>query len=135
MTTLGALADRFAALERPIGNLLDSDCILAQAVAAASFYAGYAVITSRIQAPAAFAAPPALAPVISGATEISESEWALIRSLFMLYVERETALQLEASRGLGMDVYGRSVAEIAADITQVELELPSRAFCRTIITV
>lgn len=135
MATLAALADRFATLERPAGNLLDPDSVLAQAMAAASFYAGYAAITSRIPAPVVFPALPAPVPVISGATEISESEWALIRSLFMLYVERETALQLEASRGLGMDVYGRSTAEVAGDITQMELELPARAFCRTIITV
>lgn len=135
MATLSALADRFATLERPAGNLLDTETVLAQAVAAASFYAGYAAITSRIPAPVVFPALPAPAPVISGDTEISESEWALIRPLFMLYVERETALQLEASRGMGMDVYGRSTGEIAGDITQAEAELPRLAFCSVIITV
>lgn len=135
MATLEALSIRFATQERPAGNLLDSDSVLAQAVAAASFYAGYAAIKSRIPAPAVFPALPAPVPALSGVTEISESEWALIRSLFMLYVERETALQLEASRGLGMDVYGRSTGEIAGDITQMEMDLPARAFCRPIITV
>jgi len=130
MVTLSALADRFATQERPTGNLLDAPSVLAQAVAAASFYAGYAEIRSRVQAD-----PIVTIPVISGATEINESEWALIRSLFMLYVERETALQLEASRGLGMDVYGRSSSEVAGDIMQAEMELPHRAFCRGIVTV
>ena len=135
MATLAALADRFATLERPAGNLLDAESVLAQAVAAASFYAGYARITSRIPAPVVFPALPAPIPAISGTTEITESEWALIRPLFMAYVERETALQLEASRGMGMDVYGRSTGEVAGDITQLEAELPRLAFGCSIITI
>ena len=135
MATLAALADRFAALERPAGNLLDAESVLAQAVAAASFYAGYARITSRIPAPVVFPALPAPIPAISGTTEITESEWALIRPLFMTYVERETALQLEASRGMCMDVYGRSTGEVAGDITQLEAELPRLAFGCSIITI
>lgn len=135
MTTLAALADRFASAERPAGNLLDDDSVLAQAIAAASFYAGYAAIRSRIPAPVAAPDLPLPMAAISGVTEISESEWALIRSLFMLYVERETSLQLEASRGLGMDVYGRATSEVAADIMQAELELPHQAFYQPIFTV
>lgn len=126
MATLAALADRFASSERPAGNLLDEAAVLAQAIAAASFYAGYATLVSRRVVPV---------PEIGGDTEISESEWALMRSLFMLYIERETALQLEASRGLGMDVYGRSSSEVAGDIVQMELELPHRAFSRLIVTI
>lgn len=139
MATLAALADRFASQERPAGNLLDTAGVLAQAIAAASMYAGYAVIISRIPAPVVPPAVPPLIPLpvpaISGTTEISESEWAIIRQLFMLYVERETALQLEASRGMGMDVYGRSSSEVAGDIVQAEAELPHRAFLRCIETV
>lgn len=135
MTTLAALAERFATLERPAGNLLDLESVLAQATAAASFYAGYARITSRIPAPVEPPAVPAPMAAISGATEISESEWALIRPLFLLYIERETALQLEASRGMGMDVYGRSTGEVAGDITQAEAELPRLAFSSAIITI
>lgn len=133
MATLAALADRFANAERPAGNLLDAAGVLAQAIAAASFYAGYAQIMSRIPDPLVI--PSVAVPAIADATEISESEWALIRPLFMLYVERETALQLEASRGLGMDVYGRSSSEVASDILQAEMELPHRAFIGLIVTV
>ena len=135
MATLAALADRFASAERPAGNLLDDASVLAQAIAALSFYAGYASITSRIPAPAVAPGLPLPIEAISGITEISESEWALIRSLFMLYIERETSLQLEASRGLGMDVYGRSTGEVASDIVQAEAELPQRAFFQPIFTV
>jgi hypothetical protein len=127
MTALSALADNFATNERPAGNLLDGPSVLAQAVAAARLYGGYAEIRAH--------AGVVPAPVISGSTEISNSEWAIIRPLFMLYVERETALQLEASRGLGMDVFGRSSSEVASDIFQFEADLPHRAFFRPIITV
>lgn len=127
MATLATLAERFATHERPAGVLLDDATVLANAVAAASMYAGYAEITSR--------AGSAPAPAIGGDTEISESEWALIRPLFILYLERETSLHLEASRGLGVDVFGRSSGEVAADIAQAEAELPHRAFCSPIITV
>lgn len=129
MATLAALASRFELSERPAGNLLDTPTVLAQAVAAASLYAGFAEIRSRV------VVSPATPPAITGATEINESEWAIIRNIFMLYVERETALQLEASRGLGMDVFGRSSSEVAADITQAEMELPHLSFCMQIITV
>lgn len=135
MTILSSLANRFATQERPAGNLLDDESVLAQAVAATCFYAGYAAIVSRIQSDPALGELASVAPDISGDTDISLSEWALIRPLFMLYVERETALQLEASRGLGMDVYGRSSSEVAGDIAQAEMEMPHRAFFQPILTV
>jgi hypothetical protein len=128
MPTLADLAQKFATQERPAGNLLDDPTVLAQAVAATRFYAGYASIRSREAA-----VDPV--PDIDGTTEISDSEWALIRPLFMLYAERETALQLEASRGMGIDPFGRTASEIAADIVQVEAEMPHRAFCQPILTV
>lgn len=129
MATLAALATRFHAQERPAGNLLGDVDTLAQAIAAASFYAGWGEIQSRV------VVPPAAVPVLSGTTEISESEWSIIRPLFMLYVERESALQQEASRVLGMDVFGRASSEVASSIEQKELEIPGLAFCRVITTV
>jgi hypothetical protein len=67
--------------------------------------------------------------------ELTDSEWALIRPLFLLYLERETAYLLEASRGAGVDVYGRSVAEISGDIANVESEMAHRAFFYPIVSV
>lgn len=127
MTTLSALATQFATQERPAGNLLDGEPVLAQAMAATRFYAGYAVITARENADPV--------PAIDGNLEIDDPEWALIRPLFLLYVERETALQLEASRGMGVDPFGRSASEIASDIAQTEAEMPHRAFYQPILTV
>lgn len=79
--------------------------------------------------------PLNLNPAINGLTELTVSEWTLIRSLFLLYVERENAIYLEASRGLGIDVYGRATSEIIADITQAELDYPRKAFFSEIVTI
>ena len=59
----------------------------------------------------------------------------LIRPLFLLYVERETALHLEDTRGLGADVFGRASAEVAGDITALEGDYPRRVFYRPVVTV
>lgn len=127
MAKLADLAQTFATQERPAGNLLDEKTVLAQAVAATRFYAGFAALRAH----------EGVTPVpdIDGDTAITTSEWALIRPLFLLYAERETALQLEASRGMGIDPFGRSASEIAAEITQAEADMPLRAFFQPIITV
>jgi hypothetical protein len=126
MAQLAELAQRFAEAERPAGNLLDGQAVLAQLVAATRFYAGFGAIASR--------AADRL-PDIDAQTGINDSQWALIRPLFLLYVERETALQLEASRVMGADPFGRSSSEIAAEITQAESDMPRKAFAMPILTV
>ncbi len=67
--------------------------------------------------------------------DLNHSELAIIMPLFERYVERQNATNLEASRGLGVDVYGRSVAEVQMDINQLEMELPQRAFKETAFTI
>mgnify|MGYP003450955612 FL=1 len=130
MATLSALAARYATEERPVGNLLDDAQILAQALAAARMYAGFSRIVSQI------VEPPAIAPSdVVATTEISVSEWAVIRPLFLLYVERENAIQLEASRGFGIDPYGRQSSEVASDILQYEEGLPLKAFYQDVTTI
>jgi len=66
---------------------------------------------------------------------VSYSEWALIRPLFLLYIERETAFYIESTRGFGVDVFGRSTSEVAGEIIALEAELPRRAFSQPIFTV
>jgi len=127
MATVAVLATRFANEERPAGNLLDDAQILAQALAATRYYAGFAAIVSQIVVPAP--------PDVAESTEISLSEWALIRPLFMLYLERENALQLEASRGMGIDPFGRSSSEVANDILQAEEGMPLKAFSQMVTTI
>jgi len=118
MATLAELAATFANDERPAGNLLDAAAVLAQIVAATRFYAGFAMLRAHD------GVDPL--PDITGTTTITTSEWALIRPLFLLYVERETAIHLEASRGMGTDPFGRSSSEVAAEITQIEAEMPRK---------
>lgn len=124
MPTLAQFCTDFAT-ERPAGTVLDGDTVLAQGVAATRFYAGYAGIAALAEQ----------AIAITGSTELDWSEWAVIRPLFILFVERENALHLEASRALGLDVFGRSVSEIAVDIAQYEQELPHLAFSSAIISI
>lgn len=137
MALLGDLVDRFLQEERPISNLLDPAQVEALAVKACEAYSGYGALASHLAIPIADPAPepPTPYPAITATTEISVSEWAVIAPLFMLYVERENALQLEASRGMGIDPFGRSSSEVASDITVVEQELPRKAFQRNILTI
>lgn len=124
MTTLATLVQRFADNERGAANILPIESVTAQAVAAVSFYAGFAELTHLAEG-----------ADIGGSLEITLSEWAEIRPLFILYVERETALQMEATRGMGADVFGRSSSEVGGEIMQMEADLPRRVFCLPIVTV
>ncbi len=128
MATIEALVDYFLTEERPDSVVLDSATVLAQAVAATRYYAGYAnlVVNDDVDPPL---------PAIDEDTDLSDSEWALIKPLFMLYVELERAIQLEASRVMGVDVFGRSSSEIRQDINQIQMEFPKNAFSQAIITV
>lgn len=121
-TTVAARAAHFLSAERPVGNVLGEEQVVAQAVAATRMYAAYGKLASE-------------AVDVDSATVVSASEWGVIHPLFLLYVERENALQLEASRGLGVDVFGRDSATIAGDVLQAEQSLPLRAFGRPILTV
>ena len=130
MATIGELAADFYEKERPVGILVDEGVVTAQAVAAARMYFGYAFIHNGDDP-----VLPSPFPDITEATDLDPSEWAVIRPLFVLDVERETALQLEASRGLGADPYGRSSSEISSEITQYESQLPQKAFAHPFATV
>jgi hypothetical protein len=72
---------------------------------------------------------------ITDDTELTPGEWAIIRPLFILYVEKEVATHLEGSRGLGVDVFGRSVAEVQGDIERMHDELPGKAFVTPMIEI
>lgn len=90
-------------------------------------------------------APPRPAPVpsypaptspLSPESEITDGEWFVIRPLFLLYVERENARALEASRQLGVEVYGRTVDQVEADIRTYETQdLTRLAFAQTVEVV
>lgn len=122
MATLQNLIDRYVTQERPDSLILDPDVLLEQAISATQYYSGYAAIISEPSS-------------IESDTELTAGEWAIIRPLFLLYVERETAVQLEASRIMGIDVFGRNYGEVAADIARTEEALSLAAFYREIVTI
>lgn len=125
MAALATLVERFLNQERGVANILPADHVTAQAVAAVSYYAGFTSLEH----------PPLEGAEIDPSIDISVSEWAEIRPLFMLYVERESALQLEATRSMGAEVFGRSASEVGMEISQLEADFPRRVFCFPVFTV
>lgn len=128
MDTIASLVDNYLTVERPVSVVLDPATVLAQAVVATKYYAGFAELVTNDGVE-----PPL--PAVTEATELSNSEWSVIKPLFVLYIERESAIHQEASRGLGLDVFGRSTSEIAQDIANLELNMPMNAFYQPIVTV
>lgn len=128
MPTIADLAAEYAQEDRPTGIIIDDAQVVRQLIAAARFYAAYGALQHGTD-------PVPTFDDITEDTELSLGEWGMIRPLFVLYVERETAVQLEASRALGVEVFGRTVSEIDGEITQYESMLPEKAFCQPVITV
>ena len=128
MLTLAELALEFSQEDRPVGILIDGEQVTKQLIVATRLYASYAKLSSLTEDVSSF-------DEITADTLINTSEWGIIRPLFILYVERETAIQLEASRGMGVEGYGRSVSEIQAEITQLEGELPHKAFLQPVVSL
>ena len=148
--TLGQLIDLFLTEQRTECQLLDADRVRAQGVAATHFYAGYghidvlgyvpAVITDLtetplIAGPTGRPIPPIPFTALALTTVLTPSDWAIIRPLFILYCEREQALLLEASRVMGVDVFGRSSSEVQQDINTAESELPMKAFIQPVFSI
>jgi hypothetical protein len=127
------LVTDFMTNQRPVGNLLDADIVTAQCLAATLYYAGYSDLAEWRNLPVTD--PITAYPDIAETTVLNESEWAIIKPLFMLYLERENALYLESSRGMGVEQFGRTSSEVIGDINNYELEMPHKAFCYEIETV
>jgi hypothetical protein len=153
--TLEELATQY--LADRAGLVLTDEQVLSLCLAATRFYAGYGDIASVSQsdvllsAPGAGGAYPAVAnpepmqrmalpiknmALITADTVVSTGEWAIIRPLLDLYAERQNATLLEATRGLGVDVFGRAVSEIAQDITVMETQtIPEKCAVHALIEV
>lgn len=117
--TLADLVTSYISTRRPGWLVLEDDEVTAQAVDATRFYLGFGTLAAGVVT---------LADV-NDQVDVSPSEWATISPLFRLYVEKENALRLEASRAAGLEIYGRQPSEIQSDITVMENEtLPERAF-------
>lgn len=122
---------------QPAGLVVGEPGIRRSLKKAVRFYCGFAAISSAVLAEGEIHTPVDASDSIEGAQDfdLSPSEYALIRPLFELYVELENATHLEASRGLGVDVYGRPVSEVSAEITQRESEFPRQAFFEPVFSV
>lgn len=119
--------------ELPIGCVLTEEQIARHLRDAVRQYCGYARLTSAQSADtihsdiyAADAAPGAVPEVVD--VDLTHSELAIIRPLWLLYIEHENAMALEASRSQGADPYGRSTPEVKQSILDYELRLPQLTF-------
>lgn len=123
------LADDLCKTERPVGVILSDESVIGLLIAAARFYAGYANLAAS--------GPEERTKIenITAETTLTLSEFSVIRPLWLLYVERETALQLEATRVMGADPFGRSSSEVAAEIQQVEGEMANKSYVEPYLTV
>ncbi len=120
------IVGQFLAEERSVAVLLDESQVEALAKSAVSFYCGYADLAS---------CPNTSLKDITGDAVLTISEWAVIKPLFLLYVERETALQTEATGMQGVTGYGRNSSEVNMEIANLEREFPQKASCSAAFTI
>ena len=121
----------------PAGFVLGPEEVTGCVKRAVKVYCGYATITAAPLAADGIHTAVDASDTITGDQdfELNQSEYASILPLFELYIELENAMHLEASRGLGVDVYGRSVSEISQEIQTLEdgfAKLVSSAPCFTV---
>lgn len=122
------LAETFRSENRPIVQLLEPEEILAQLISATEYYDGYAELEDHREG-------VKVCPRVTANTRLNESEQALIWPLFLLYIERESVLYAEASRGLGLDSFIRPSSEIAQDIQMMQQEWPHMTFYCDIVNL
>lgn len=124
--TLQDLAQVFLDKRQPAGLFIDLGQATACAIEATRHYLAWQFIRSNLAAEEADITPT---------TVVDADEWGIISPLFDLYCERETALMIEASRGLGVEATGRSVSEVMNDITQALETLKRDAFYEPVVSV
>lgn len=147
MKTIKEYADDFFENERGTANILSAEQVLTLLIAAVRFYRGFTLTEIEKQilvengCKCNFLGQCDVCKDVKNNFNITEKllldygEYSIIKPLFLLYIERETALQLEASRQLGVDVFGRSSSEISAEITNYEQLLQKLAFNQSIISI
>lgn len=121
----------------PAGMVLGESDITRCLKKSVRLYAGYATIRSVVIAEGDIHTLVDASDSISADQDfdLNQSEYAIIRPLFELYVESQNATHLEASRGLGVDVYGRTVSEIGQEILQKEMDFPKLCFMELPVSV
>lgn len=125
---ISQLVDQYLAV-LPIGCVLTDDQITRHLRDAVRQYCGYARLTSAQSVDYVhsdlYSADETPAPVD---VELTHSELAIIRPLWLLYIEHENAVALEASRSQGADPYGRATSEVKQSILDYERSLPQLTF-------
>lgn len=140
----------------PAGMVLDDAQLTRNLRKAVRLYCGYATLinspSERELASAAIVAQGLPAPLfpegdvhspvdaddaITGAQDfdLTASECAIIRPIWYLYNEWENATSLEASRAMGLDVYGRTTGEIAMDMKEREMEMANLCFVESVVSI
>ncbi len=140
---LSEIADRICDDAPQATHMLDRVATEACIKKAVRYYCGFAKLTNPPLAPDLIHDPIDASPFLTENAnpqldqdfDINLSENDIIEPLYTLYIEKENAILLEASRGMGTDPYGRSVSEIEAQILQREEELPKAAFLELIVSV
>ena len=113
--------------ELPIGCVLTEEQITRSLRDAVRQYCGYARLTSAQSLDTVHSdidTPDAAAVDV----ELTSSEFAIIRPLWVLYIEHENAMALEASRSQGAELFGRGTSEVKQSILDYERSLPQLAF-------
>ena len=125
---ISQLVEQFIAV-LPIGCVLDEPEITRNLRGAVRQYCGYARLTNSQSSDGVHTDIDAT-DTAEGAQDfdITPSELAVIRPLWLLYLEKENGTTLEASRSQGADPWGRPVAEVTMAITEYERLLPSLTF-------
>lgn len=112
-----------------VGSLLDDETVGKHLMRAVRAYAGYATISALpLATDGIHSAVPVDDVVDANDFDLNPSELAIVQPLFKLYCEYDNAVMLEASRGLGVDAFGRTTSEITANIQEAEANLPMAAF-------
>lgn len=112
---------------RTVGNLLEESQVLGCAIRACETYASHAPLKSQ--------GYKASDDFLNQETDITPSEWGLIEPLFLLYVEKEESIYIDATRQFGGDIERRSNSEIQQDINQYLEGLPRKSFMRGVISL
>lgn len=121
----------------PAGFMLERKAVERCLKNAVRRYSGYAQLSAVELGEDELHSAVDASSLIDGAQDfdLNLSEYALIQPLFQLYVELENAISLEASRGLGVEVFGRTTSEINQDILQWEQSLPKAAFMEPVVSI
>lgn len=117
--------------ELPIGCVLTEEQVERSLRDAARQYCGYADLASGVDVDAT---------ALVGSNEaqdvdLNTSELSIIRPLWLLYLEKENSMALEASRTQGAELFGRAVAEVVMSIQDYELRLPQLCFFEEWVTI